>query len=71
MTIEPETTDNFGNRLINKNTYIPTILAVSSAASVEQNMQFTNALSDFQNTNDFKYQPKNSASLINYKNQLS
>ncbi|AXG69253.1 hypothetical protein KORDIASMS9_01473 [Kordia sp. SMS9] len=71
MTIEPETTDNFGNRLINKNIYIPAILAVSSAASVEQNMQFTNALSDFQNTNDFKYQPKNSTSLINYKNQLS
>lgn len=71
MTIEPETTDNFGNRLINKNVYIPTILAVSSAKSVEENMQFTNALSDFQNTADFKYIPGNSVSLINYKNQLS
>ncbi len=53
--LDPETTDNFGNRLIDKNEYIPVILSISDAASVEENQQYTNALSDFQHTNSFLY----------------
>lgn len=68
MTIQPETTDNFGNRLIHKNTYIPAILAISDNASVEENLQFSNALSDFQKTQDFTYKATNISNFINYKN---
>lgn len=68
MTIQPETTDNFGNRLIHKNTYIPAILTISDNASVEENMQFSNALSDFQKTKDFTYKATNTSNFINYKN---
>jgi hypothetical protein len=71
MTIEPETTDNFGNRLINTKMYIPAVLSISNNASVEENAQFTNALSDFQKTADFIYKAGNSVNLINYQNQQS
>lgn len=54
-TIEPETTDNFGNRLIDENTYIPVILAFYNDDDAAD-LQFTNALSDFQNgKNSFTY----------------
>ncbi|MFK7748136.1 MAG: hypothetical protein AB8B65_07090 [Kordia sp.] len=52
--IKPETTDNFGNRLINKNKYIPAIVTVSNNTATI-NKQFTNALSDFQHTKTFRY----------------
>lgn len=55
LTLAPETTDNFGNRLINGNKYIPVILSITDAPSVEENEQFTNALSNFQQTNTFIY----------------
>ncbi|PTX64061.1 hypothetical protein C8N46_101671 [Kordia periserrulae] len=71
MIIEPETTDNFGNRLINTKMYIPAVLSISNNASVEENAQFTNALSDFQKTADFIYLAGNSANLNNYQNQQS
>ncbi len=56
IVLEPETTDNFGNRLINHNLYIPAVLAISNETSVEANEDFTNSLSDFQHTESFKYQ---------------
>lgn len=46
-TIEPETTDNFGNRLMNNKKYIPVVLSICNGND-EVNLQFTNALSDFQ-----------------------
>ena len=68
MTIQPETTDNFGNRLIHKNTYIPAVLSITDNDSVEENKQFSNALSDFQQTANFTYQATNTNYFINYKN---
>jgi 3-dehydroquinate dehydratase len=55
ITIAPEVTDNFGNRLINKNNYIPTVLAITDAASESEKAQFSNVLSKFQKTDTFKY----------------
>lgn len=52
--IKPETTDNFGNRLIDQNKYIPAIVAISDNTG-EINKQFTNSLSDFQHTATFTY----------------
>jgi len=47
-------TDNFGNRLIKGNTYIPVIMSMSDdIASI--NKTITNALSDFKNTQSFTY----------------
>ncbi|MFT4803425.1 MAG: hypothetical protein ACI9YE_000618 [Psychroserpens sp.] len=66
MTIKPETTDNFGNRLIHGKTYVPAVLSNTNATSVEENTQFSNALSDFQNTAEFKYATTNFIDLINF-----
>jgi hypothetical protein len=66
MTIKPETTDNFGNRLIHGKTYVPAVLSNTNATFVEENIQFSNALSDFQNTAEFKYATTNSIDLINF-----
>ena len=53
-TILESTTDNFGNRLINNNLYIPVMLSMSAA--VEENLvQFTNALSDFATMDKLQY----------------
>lgn len=52
--IKPETTDNFGNRLIDQNNYVPAIVTVSNNTATI-NKQFINALSDFQNTATFTY----------------
>ena len=54
VEIKPETTDNFGNRLIKGNKYIPVILALSNGTP-EVDGQYTNALSDFQKTDSFPY----------------
>ncbi|WP_420571493.1 hypothetical protein [Kordia sp.] len=55
VTLAAETTDNFGNRLINKNEYIPAIITITSNPDESINTQFINALSDFQHTASFKY----------------
>ena len=55
VTLKPETTDNFGNRLIDGNRYIPVVLAMSNNTSESVNAQFTNALSDYQKTKSFTY----------------
>ena len=55
MTLTSETTDNFGNRLINKNDYISAIISISNNADETVNTQFTNALSDYQHTAAFTY----------------
>lgn len=55
VDLGPQTTDNFGNPLIQGNSYVPVVLTVSTAA--EENLkQFTNALSDFTMTEPFVYQ---------------
>ncbi|MCH2193463.1 hypothetical protein [Kordia sp.] len=55
VTLTSETTDNFGNRLINKNDYISAIISISNNADETVNTQFTNALSDYQHTAAFTY----------------
>ncbi|QHI37230.1 hypothetical protein IMCC3317_26080 [Kordia antarctica] len=55
VTLAAETTDNFGNRLIGNNAYIPTVISISKNADETVNTQFTNALSDFQHTDAFTY----------------
>jgi len=54
IDIKSDTTDNFGNRLIDNNKYIPAIVAISNS-TVDVNEQFTNSLSDFQHTATFTY----------------
>ncbi len=49
------TTDNFGNRLIPGNKYIPVVLAISGSDDPDEVQQFTAALSNFANTNSFYY----------------
>jgi hypothetical protein len=54
MEIMEDTTDNFGNRLLNEIEYIPVILTMTTASEDDQK-QFTNALSDFEKTSPFTY----------------
>jgi hypothetical protein len=63
MIIQPETTDNFGNRLMNNHTYIPVILSYSADAP-KANEQFSNAISDFQTTHKFVFKTTNEADLL-------
>lgn len=58
-TLKPETADNFGNTLINGDKYIPAVLSISNAASVEENSQYNNALSSYQLTRTFRYNSTN------------
>jgi hypothetical protein len=52
--LKPETTDVFGNRLVEGNSYYPVVLSVSTA--LEENLdQFTNALSDYNKALSFVY----------------
>jgi hypothetical protein len=54
--IHENTTDNFGNMLIQGKKYIPVILSASTA--LEENLsQYTNSLSDFEITKSFIYHP--------------
>jgi hypothetical protein len=55
VTLAPETTDNFGNRLINQNDYILSVISISNNPDESVNTQFLNALSDFQHTTPFTY----------------
>jgi hypothetical protein len=53
--ITPATTDNFGNRLIINNEYVPAILAVYSGGEAEKPAWYKPTLSDFYTTASFKY----------------
>ncbi len=55
--LEAETTDNFGNLLVEGHYYIPVVLTVSSDEELNPE-QFNNSLSDFDSTPMFKYSPK-------------
>ncbi|WP_075341263.1 hypothetical protein [Tenacibaculum agarivorans] len=55
LEIDLTTTDNFGNSLIKGNSYIPVVLAVPHEEAAKQ---FISDLSDFQKTEDFKYEPE-------------
>ena len=65
ITLKPETTDNFGNRLINGNKYIPVVLAISNNTA-EVNAQFTNALSAYQRTKSFIYNDNDGTKTLTY-----
>ncbi|SEB37464.1 hypothetical protein SAMN04489761_0256 [Tenacibaculum sp. MAR_2009_124] len=54
VAITADVTDNFGNRLIPGDLYIPVVFAINSQAE-EISKQFNNALSDFQQTPPFTY----------------
>lgn len=54
VTIEDDTTDNFGNALMKSINYIPAVLAVPDP-NKEDEAQFICALSDFTKTSHFKY----------------
>lgn len=72
VTLAAETTDNFGNRLINKNKYIPTIISVTNNTDETVNTQFINALSDFNHTAPIEYvDPYASADKIVTYSQLT
>lgn len=58
MSLAPETTDNFGNRLIANDLYIPAVLVLSTAPESKQKM-YTNALSSFDKTDSFTYHTGN------------
>lgn len=68
MTIQPETTDNFGNRLMNNLAYVPVVLSYSNVDSPTENIKFSNALSDFQATDKFVFKTTKDANFINFKN---
>ncbi|WP_046755880.1 DUF334 domain-containing protein [Kordia jejudonensis] len=69
MELKPETTDNFGNRLIANNLYIPAVLVVSDASETTQAM-FTNALSLFSSTANFTYHTENQKNSYQAVNEL-
>lgn len=54
IPIKDDTLDNFGNRLIDGNTYIPVVLTILRPQEMNQD-QFTSALTDYQHTQHFKY----------------
>ncbi|WP_298507603.1 hypothetical protein [uncultured Kordia sp.] len=73
VTLAPETTDNFGNRLINKNDYIAAIISITNNPDENVNTQFTNALSDYQHTAAFEYNDPYAVTnqVISYPKQTS
>lgn len=60
LPIQENTTDNFGNPLIEGNEYIPVVLSVASGPK-KVAVQFSNSISDFKNTATFNYATKNTA----------
>jgi len=60
VPIQENTTDNFGNPLIEGNEYIPVVLSVASGPK-KVAVQFSNSISDFKNTATFNYATKNPA----------
>lgn len=73
VTLAPETTDNFGNRLINGNVYIPAVISITNNPSETVNTQFINALSDFNHTASFTYNDPNASSteIVSYPKQTT
>ena len=57
LPILENTTDNFGNPLIEGNEYIPVILSMASGPK-KITVQFSNSISDFKNTATFNYATK-------------
>ena len=55
VTLAAETTDNFGNRLIGNDVYIPAIISMTNNTDETVNTQYINALSDFNHTASFTY----------------
>ncbi|NHN24923.1 hypothetical protein FIA58_004460 [Flavobacterium jejuense] len=64
LPIQDNTTDNFGNPLIEGNEYIPVILTVASGPK-KLSLQYSNSISDFKNTEAFNYSTKNTTSENN------
>lgn len=58
------TTDNFGNPLIEGNSYVPVILSVATG-SISIVKQYSNSLSDFRSTATFKYSSKSTTATTN------
>ena len=54
VTIEADTTDNFGNPLMVKNKYVPVVLSYSTAPE-ENADQFVNALSNYKHTKAYVF----------------
>ena len=63
--ISADTTDNFGNLLIDGNVYIPVILTFATEENANEN-SFTNALSDF-NTIEISTPDPDSSKAFTYK----
>ncbi|WP_445455549.1 hypothetical protein [Flavobacterium sp. HNIBRBA15423] len=63
LPIQENTTDNFGNPLIEGNEYIPVVLSVASGPK-KVAIQFSNSISDFKNTATFNYATKKQQSKI-------
>lgn len=57
LPILENTTDNFGNPLIEGNEYIPVIVSMASGPK-KITLQFSNSISDFKNTDTFIYATK-------------
>ena len=55
IEIKEDTTDNFGNRLIDQNQYLPVILVLPEAGTASITQQFTNGLSQIKLTKEFTY----------------
>jgi hypothetical protein len=73
ITIKAETTDNFGNRLISNNKYIPAVISITDNSNETVNTQFINALSDFNRTASFTYKDPNASSteIVSYPKQTT
>ncbi|WP_298423896.1 hypothetical protein [uncultured Kordia sp.] len=69
MEFAAETTDNFGNRLIGSNSYIPAVLVVSDTTETQEKM-FKNTLSNFGKTNPFTYIAANQSNTYEAANEL-
>ena len=64
LPLAENTTDNFGNPLIEGNSYVPVILTVATG-SISIVKQYSNSLSDFRSTATFKYSLKNTTAKTN------
>ncbi|MEO8533798.1 MAG: hypothetical protein ABI441_08605, partial [Flavobacterium sp.] len=58
VKIDPTTTDNFGNALIDGKLYIPVVLSIYSGSETNEN-QYNNNLSDWENEEPFPFTIKN------------
>ncbi|KRD10391.1 hypothetical protein ASE21_11845 [Flavobacterium sp. Root901] len=63
IKIEPTTTDNFGNPLVEKKKYIPVVLSFFNGNEISKS-KYTNSLSDWENTDPVTF----SSTELNLKN---